>query len=450
MISTFVHLVLLLIAALWVSSREVRKQVELTLAFAEQIGQQLVDDSVQIPVDNPDDQDDEAPIETPAPEVESPQAAPPPKPTAAETKAYRTEQIVLPEIGNALDGRESGSRKGMLGRFGGNATTQAAVDDALKWLARQQRRQGSWSLVGPYRDAGTDENEVAATAMAMLAFQGAGHTHTSGDYVRLMGKARAWLIASQDSEGSFWKGSGVRNHALYTHALATMAICELYGMTHDDKLKVPAQKALDYAVAIQSDAGGWRYEPGLDSDTSVTGWFVMALQSGRMAGLHVPSQTLLKVHEFLDTVQHEDGARYSYTPYEQSTDAMSAEGLLCRQYLGWHRDDERLQRGIQSLLDNPISDERNQMNAYYWYYATQVLHHVEGEAWDEWNAVMRQKIPSMQVRDGKEAGSWDPQDHPYGMHAGRLFITCLNTYMLEVYYRHLPLYRSVHAAREGT
>ena len=29
----------------------------------------------------------------------------------------------------------------------------------------------------------------------------------------------------------------------------------------------------------------------IDSDTSVTGWYVMALQSGRMAGLEVQSPT---------------------------------------------------------------------------------------------------------------------------------------------------------------
>jgi hypothetical protein len=31
--------------------------------------------------------------------------------------------------------------------------------------------------------------------------------------------------------------------------------------------------------------------------------------------------------------------------------------------------------------------------------------------------------------------------------AGRLYTTCLSTYMLEVYYRHLPLYGAELAAR---
>ncbi len=40
----------------------------------------------------------------------------------------------------------------------------------LKWLAKQQRSNGSWSLVGPYLDGATQEDATAATSMALLAF----------------------------------------------------------------------------------------------------------------------------------------------------------------------------------------------------------------------------------------------------------------------------------------
>jgi hypothetical protein len=109
--------------------------------------------------------------------------------------------------------------------------------------------------------------------------------------------------------------------------------------------------------------------------------------------------------------------------------------------LGWERDDPRLQRGEKHLLKNlPASDDRE---AYYWYYASQVCHHMEGDAWQRWNAAMRKVVPETQVREGPERGSWDPgEDAGIGVGGGgRLFITCLHTYMLEVYYRHLPLYQ---------
>jgi hypothetical protein len=55
-------------------------------------------------------------------------------------------------------------------------------------------------------------------------------------------------------------------------------------------------------------------------------------------------------------------------------------------------------------------------------------------------------LPAEQVKSGREKGSWDPSLDRWGHVGGRLFVTCLCTYMLEVYYRHLPLYAELPAA----
>ena len=65
----------------------------------------------------------------------------------------------------------------------------------------------------------------------------------------------------------------------------------------------------------------------------------------------------------------------------------------------------------------------------------------EGAAWKKWNNVMRQEIPKNQTKEGKEAGSWDPTGDRWASYGGRLYETCLCIYMLEVYYRHLPIYK---------
>jgi hypothetical protein len=59
--------------------------------------------------------------------------------------------------------------------------------------------------------------------------------------------------------------------------------------------------------------------------------------------------------------------------------------------------------------------------------------------------VMKVEVPKTQVKDGREKGSWDPGAYRWGDTGGRLFITALQTYMLQVYYRHLPLYREMGA-----
>jgi hypothetical protein len=247
----------------------------------------------------------------------------------------------------------------------------------------------------------------------------------------------------QSPEGQFL-GTGILvQHQLYAHAQCTIALCELYGMTQDSTYRPAAEKALAFCVKAQDPKlGGWRYTPGIESDLSVTGWFLMALQSARMAKLDVPNEVFEKASQFLDSVQLAGGSQYGYTN-PQSTLAMTAEGLLSRQYLGWKHDDARLIAGVNYVSANPIKMIASERDAYYWYYATQMLHHMEGDPWRRWNMVMRVEVPKAQIKDGRESGSWDPGTYRWGNEGGRLFITALQTYMLEVYYRHLPLYSDI-------
>ena len=244
----------------------------------------------------------------------------------------------------ALSGREDGMKRGLLVKYGGTATTQQSVSRALEWLKRNQRRDGGWSLTGPFTGGGLSDAKVAATAMALLAFQGDGNTTEKGQYQEQVRNGWRALLKEQDQEGSFYHG-GQDEERPYSQGLATIAICEIYGMTKSSMFRGPAQKAVDYAVKIQAPEGGWRYQPGVDTDTSVTGWYVMGLQSALMAGLEVPSITLMRVSEYLDTVALDGGSLYKYQPIRQGYSySMTAEGLLCRQYLGWKQNDPRLLR----------------------------------------------------------------------------------------------------------
>lgn len=340
-----------------------------------------------------------------------------------------------------VSGRSGAMRKTLLGLYGGTGETENAVQLGLKWLSRQQRSDGSWSLTGPYDAGGSNENKPAATAMALLAFLGDGHTHQSGDYQAVVDKGIRWLVRQQDRDGFFAK-DGRSHQQSYAQAQCSMAVCELYAMTEDSWLREPAQLALQYAERAQAAKGGWRYQPGEAGDTSVTGWYVLALQSGMAGGLQVDQSTLYKVRDFLDTVQHDQGSAYGYQPFGPPSVAMSAEGLLCRQYLGWPRDEPALVRGVTRLVEEALFD-RSDPNFYYWYYATQVMHHYGGGPWRSWNEKMSVELPAMQTSSGREAGSWAPQRDRWGSSGGRLYSTCFAIYCLEVYYRHMPLYRAI-------
>ena len=433
--SMLVHIVLLLVFGLWLLPDVSDRVVSLSAVFADARGQQLAEEPIELGVDQQDEQQVVTPPELPP--VVQPLVAPPPSPEIVEHGSVQISDATAPDVGAALNGRTPGMKRALLAEYGGTEITEAAVRDGLEWLRRHQRRDGSWALNGPYADGAATENPTAATAMALIAFQGAGHTHVSGRHQVVVKRGARALVRMQDADGDFFRGN-IQNHRLYSQAQAMIAICELYGMTQDPTLRVAAERSVAYAVRTQDRLGGWRYQPGFDSDTSVTGWFMMGLQSARMAGLDVPSETLQRLSEYLDSAATARGARYGYQPGMESTDTMTAEALLCRQYLGWPKNDRRMKIGINLILARPIDWEDR--NVYYWYYATQVLHHVGEQQWHEWNRVMRDVLPAHQTKQGSERGSWFPTGDRWGPHGGRLYVTCMSLFMLEVYYRHLPIY----------
>jgi hypothetical protein len=449
-VSLSLHVVVLLGLALAYIRFEREKKPVLDLSFASSV---VEEDQKGVEIPPPPEPVEEQVIEeakTDKPPVEDPIAAPPQATEVADAPGAATGESAAPVIGTLLTGREEGQRKALVQAFGGSDATEAAVARALEWLVKNQGRDGLWSLQGPYMDGGSQENRLAATAMALLALQGAGNTHKDGRHRAVVGRGAKALVARQLPEGNFDISPVPQHHTLYAHAQATIALCELYGMTKDAVFEMPARRAVGYAIAAQGPDGGWRYEPGREGDMSVTGWFLMALKSAEMAGIVVPAKTFRGIETFLDAVAVDGGVRYGYrrdspeVPPLQVTPAVSAEGLLCRQYLGWGRGDPRLVEGVERLTSGKLFDFEGDKDLYAWYYVTQVAHHVGGPAWDRWNGTMRDVLPARQVQGGREAGSWDPSLDKWGHIAGRLYATCFCTYMLEVYYRHLPIYGGPH------
>jgi hypothetical protein len=224
---------------------------------------------------------------------------------------------------------------------------------------------------------------------------------------------------------------------MYSHGLAAIALTEAYAMTRDRGLYGPAQQALNFICYAQDPVGGgWRYQPRQAGDTSVVGWQLMALKSGHMAYLRVPPITIQRASRFLDSVQANNGANYGYT-HPGEGPGTTAIGLLCRMYLGWPKDHPALERGVRWLVERGPS----KTDMYYNYYATQVLRHMEGDLWKKWNNEIRDWLVNTQVREGHERGSWWVNGGHQTDKGGRLYVTCMATMILEVYYRHMPIYR---------
>ena len=337
----------------------------------------------------------------------------------------------------------------MVKKEGGTTLTEAAVARGLRWIAQQQKKDGSWSLQGG------QQNDTAATSLALLPFLGAGQTHMTGRYKDVVASGLRWMVNNQGDDGYLRDARG-RPPKMYAHGQGAIVLCEAYAMEGNEELREAAQKAIDFIVKAQHDHGGWRYEPGQAGDTSVVGWQLMALQSARAAGLDVPEETLTLANQFLDRVWDPDGVRYGYqgtrvlnrrTKQQENrvtnvSETMTAEAILCRMFLGWNKESPGIMPGIDWLVENHLPN-RGAKNMYYWYYATQAMHHVGGPQFKLWNNKMKDVLVNTQETRGGNAGSWSSSGFRWGSAGGRLYVTALAVCTLEVYYRHLPIFKQI-------
>jgi hypothetical protein len=355
--------------------------------------------------------------------------------------------------GSGVDSRSTAMRAQLLGPSGGTEASEKAVARALEWFAKHQLQDGGWNFDhrrgacnGRCSEPGSlSACRTGATAMALLPFLGAGQTHRDGKYKDVVNHGLYFLAGQmkQTNRGGLMCGDLAQGGGnMYSHGLAAIVLCEAYAMTQDNGLRGPAQLSLNHIMYAQDPVGGgWRYSPRQPGDTSVVGWQLMALKSGHMAYLQVDPRTIRGATNFLDLVQADNGAKYGYTE-PGGGQATTAVGLLCRMYLGWKKDHPALKRGVDQLSAWGPSRAKSSTNMYYNYYATQVMRHYEGELWDKWNKEMRDwLVESQEVNDKQHNfGSWHFEGDHGAEPGGRIYTTSLATMILEVYYRHMPLY----------
>ncbi len=360
--------------------------------------------------------------------------------------------------GGTLAARTGDSRAAIWRSLSPDAKAERGIGAGLGWLARQQNKGGNWSLHEGYPDAGerTIRTDTGATALALLCFLGDGHTPQEGNHAKVVAKGVAWLKSIQKSDGDFHDHAELgRQTAFYAHSQATIAMCEAYALTGDPSLKSACERAVQFLMKSQHPRdGGWRYQPQTGEsmgDLSVTGWALMALHTARMAKLDVPLDNFERATLFLDSVSEQAGSRYKYQPVdplEKVSSAMTAEGMLCRQWLGWPKDHAAQVNAVEYLLSdvNRPTWKPLQRNVYSWYYTAQVLHNLGGPKWEEWYQYTSQLLLQYQLTGGGETGgSWHPKKPPgspeeYADKAGRLYLTALCLLVLETPVRHAAVY----------
>ena len=371
----------------------------------------------------------------------------------------------LSEVPRFYRSRLDANRSAQAQRSGASAASEQAVESALDWLARHQDADGRWDGgTARYEDGtavqGDDdftvhcpagqtcfgecsywEADTALTGLALLTYLGAGYTHKDGKFATTVGKGLDFLVEQQKPDGDLRGPS--KAVGMYCHAMATLALCEAYALSLDDRYRDPAQKAVGFLVRGRArDGQAWRYLPGAPvGDTSILGWVVMALKSAREIGLDVSGQAELSrgTMVWLDRVATgSDKGLARYQPWEPVTATMTAEAWVCRQFLGVGGPGASSTEAAAYLIQR--ESDKGDSNFYYWYYGTLALYQHGGPPWTRWNDRLRDRIVGLQRKSGHQSGSWDPDDSMYGARGGRIYCTTLGALTLEVYYRYLRLY----------
>jgi hypothetical protein len=338
-------------------------------------------------------------------------------------------------------GRNVEDRVLLLREGGGNVLSEEAVERGLEWLSLHQAPDGGWYTEAfPQHgkcecgDIG-EKHDIAGTAFGLLPFLGAGEVHAGSRYAKTVSRGLEFLKRKQNKE----KGNFSDN--AYENALATIAFCEAYGLTRDQRLRSSAQAAVDYIVKAQYSDGSWGYSAGTKGDLSVTGWQFSALKTAFYANLKVPDASFRNVARFLDSVADQSGLGYGYNAPGAGR-ATSATGLLCREYLGWTSRRPELAKGMNQLAQNNLN--RDAPSIYFLFYATQAMHHFGGKTWETWNPKTRDLLLELQdlgktAGQSHQKGSWSPYGDDYAKQGGRLMFTSLSLLTLEVYYYSVPL-----------
>ncbi len=315
----------------------------------------------------------EAPAVVPA--TQKPQAATPP----ADEKTEVPAPLVAKGSGHASD---------------------SAVTLSLKWFLTSQNADGSWGSDGVDYLDGRAYTKTGATALALLAFLGAGYSPLSKDLMgdknvgEAVAKAAAWLEANADGDP-------------LNLSIAAIALNELYGMTGTEKYKGAAQTALAKVTAAQRADGSW-------GDLLSSLMAAETLASARLSGLDVSA----------DVVNRSLG--YLRNEIDVHRDSAAAAGVAL---LGRDRTDPSLATAKNLMLSAP--PDWTQQNWEYWYLGSMAMFQIDGpsgDGWKAWNPALKETL----VRNQDRAGGWPGT----GGATAAAVRNGYGTLSLEIYYRY--------------
>lgn len=337
--------------------------------------------------------------------------------------------------------------------------TTNTLNAGLYWLAKVQEDDGHWDCA----KYGGHKVDAAATGLALLAFLGDGNSTKVGPFKKNVRAAQSWLTSKYNA------GQKMIGNYKYEAAVTLMAMSEAWAMSEDKDLQPLVQNMVDMAAANQANNGGWGYTQTADPvkahvDTSVTGWWVMALKGAKIAGAKVPETCWNNSMSFFRKAYQPDKHQTGYwADSNNHENSLTPVSIACLQFLGAERNDPMVVNQAAKMLksqwlmgqtagyDGGVKSGKKQTHYYSWYYQALGLFQY-GTNTAEWKKLRENMEPillALQEKEGFNKGSWSADYCPtgnwgYEASCGRVGITATACLMLEVFYRFDDCHKKSH------
>jgi hypothetical protein len=330
---------------------------------------------------------------------------------------------------------------------GGTPECEDAVVKALDWLKATQSADGSW----------TGSNQAAMTGLALLAYLGHCETPLSKDYGDTVLRAITYLVNLGMKTGGKLSVNPADKHWPYEHAIATYALAEAATFCKQLNINVPnllrshpaCRPVHHRQPTLEVRRLGLRLlrfrQPR--RRPFIAAWHIQALKACQHTGLEFKglNRAANKRHRLCQLAalqgrrlrllpRQREPARRRLPHHDRCRPAVPPDVRTRARSPPPARGE--IHRGKQQVR---LQDEYADLYGHY--YEAQAMMNRGGEQWKWYNDMFRDQLLKNQNTDG----SWPPPGGKDGMRAvAPQFVsnvhyrTCLNTLMLEVYYRFLP------------
>ncbi len=333
---------------------------------------------------------------------------------------------------------------------------EAAVDEALVYLAKSQNQDGSWNSGRAFGGPNGGMRDPAITALSVMAFLSAGHVPGEGPYGTAVEKGIRF-VCSQQRNGLF-SSTEQGQTVMYSHGICTLMVAEAVGLLPDRTEAANLRKRLELGVRLIQEAqtkagqnaGGWRYQPRPgDADISVSAWQVMALRAAKNVGCDVPTETVERAVGYIKRCHDPRVGGYRYTAFGNVTVPCTAASILSLELCGkeYHKSEESLRAAsyiTSSLAGNdfrqPVGFRGQQHFFYGIYYSSQAMFQIGGDWWKWYRQYLHAILLNPEGNRQQPGGYWNGVSGDDTM-AGVNYCTAMAVLALTVEYRFLPIYQ---------